>query len=148
MKSEPEAFSIDDLQKSPQQIAQWDGVRNYQARNMLRDAMKKGDLAFFYYSSCKTPGIVGIVEIVHEGYPDHTAYDPTSQYFDAKADRNNPRWIMVDVKFKTKFPQMITLEELKQHPALSKMKLLQKGNRLSILPIDKNQWNMILGMVK
>lgn len=143
MKSEPNAFSIDDLTAMPDQTEHWDGVRNYQARNMMRDEMKVGDRAFFYHSNCNPPGIVGIVEVVREGYPDHTAFDPQSKYFDEKSDPEKPRWFMVDVKFVRKFNRIISLEELKTHPQLEGMKLLQRGNRLSITPVSKEHWEFI-----
>ena len=146
MKSEPEAYSIDDLIQQPQQTDYWDGVRNYQARNMLRDAMKKDDLAFFYHSNCKVPGIVGIMKIVHQGYPDDTQFDPKSKYYDIKAVPDKPRWYRVDVKFIEKFPAIIPLTDLKANPALSQMPLVQKGNRLSIMPVTEVQWHAILAM--
>lgn len=145
-KSEPDAFSIDDLRNMPGKKDHWDGIRNYQARNIMRDDMKKGDLAFFYHSSCAVPGIVGIVEIVKEAYDDHTALDPKSKYFDAKATADNPRWCMVDVKFKKKLKQIITLESLKQNKKLQGMTLLKKGNRLSIMPISAKEWEWIQAM--
>ncbi|NHA15145.1 EVE domain-containing protein [Thioalkalivibrio sp. XN279] len=145
MKSEPEAFSIDDLARAPQKTTCWDGVRNYQARNMLRDQMKKGDLAFFYHSNCEVPGIAGIVEIVREGYPDHTAFDPEDHHFDAKSDPENPRWFMVDVKLKKKFSRVVSLRELKScaDKSLSGFQLLAKGNRLSVMPVTALQWKFI-----
>ncbi len=146
MKSEPDAFSIDDLIKAPKKTEPWDGIRNYQARNMMRDDMKKGDLVFFYHSNCKPPGIVGIAEVVKEAYPDHTAQDPDSKYYDPKSTPENPRWCMVDVKFKEKFQQMISLDELKQNPRLNDMALVRKGNRLSIMPVTKAQWDAVLRM--
>ena len=144
MKSEPSVFSIDDLKR--RRTEPWDGVRNYQARNMLRDEMKKGDLAFFYHSNCEAPGIVGIMEIAKPGYPDPTAFDPASRYFDPKSDLDNPRWYLVDVKYRRKLKRPITLEELRQKPPLQKMQLLQKGNRLSVMPLTKKEWDYILGM--
>lgn len=143
LKSEPEAFSIDDLKQLPKKTDHWDGIRNYQARNMMRDQMKKGDLAFFYHSNCTPPGIVGVVEIVREAYPDHTAFDPDSKYHDPKSDPENPRWMMVDVKFKKAFKQMITLEELRKNNKLEDMLILRKGNRLSITPVTERQWKII-----
>ena len=142
MKSEPECYSIDDLKRD--KVMHWDGVRNYQARNMLRDQMKKKDLVFFYHSNSKPAGIVGIAEIVKEGYPDHTAFDPTSEHPDPKSDPENPRWFMVDIKFKQKFKKMISLAELKKYEILTDMKLLQKGNRLSVMPVTEKNWNFIL----
>src|SRR3990167_11286681 len=126
-KSEPHTFSIDDLKNRPRQIEHWYGVRNYQVRNMLRDEIKKGDLGFFYHSSCESPGIVGIVEVVKSGYPDFTAWEDTSSHFDAKSTPDHPRWYMVDVKFVKKFPRVITLTELKSHPKLDTMRILRKG---------------------
>ena len=146
MKSEPEMFSIDDLRNSPKQTAPWDGVRNYQARNMLRDQIKKGDLVLFYHSSCKPPGIAGIAEVVTESYPDETAFTPASIYYDPKSKRENPRWFVVDVKFKEKFPELLTLEKLRKIPELENMILFRKGNRLSVMPITKREWDIILGI--
>jgi predicted RNA-binding protein with PUA-like domain len=144
IKSEPEAFSIDDLAAKPNQTEHWDGVRNYQARNMLRDQMKVGDLAFFYHSNCTPPGIIGIVEIVREGYPDFTAFEANSKYYDPDSKPDNPRWFMVDVKLKQKFKRLISLEELKQQSKLQDMQLLKKGNRLSVMPVTAEQWQIIL----
>ena len=144
MKSEPEAYSIDHLMNEPEQTEHWDGIRNYQARNMMRDEMKVGDRVFFYHSNCDEPGIVGIAEVVSEAYPDHTAFDPESKYYDPKSDSGNPRWMMVDLRFVRKLKRTISLRELKQDPALSDMRLVQKGNRLSILPVTVDQWNHIL----
>lgn len=146
-KSEPDAFSIDDLMQKKGRKDHWDGIRNYQARNLLRDDIKKGDLGFFYHSSCKVPGIVGIVEIVREAYPDHTALDPESYYHDPKATADEPRWVMVDVKFKQKFPHILSLEYLRGVTELADMALLQKGSRLSIQPVTSSQWNTILQLV-
>jgi predicted RNA-binding protein with PUA-like domain len=145
MKSEPDAFSIDDLARARKKTTCWDGVRNYQARNMLRDQMRKGDLAFFYHSNCEVPGIVGVVEIVREGYPDHTAFDPEDHHFDAKSDPENPRWFMVDVKLKKKFSRVVSLRELKActDKSLSGFQLLAKGNRLSVMPVTTVQWKFI-----
>lgn len=145
MKSEPESFSIDDLARAPGKATCWDGVRNYQARNMLRDEMKKGDLAFFYHSNCEVPGIVGIVQIVREGYPDHTAFDPDDHHFDPQSDPVKPRWFMVDVKLKKKFPRVVSLRELKEHAGkeLEDFRLIAKGNRLSVMPVTASQWQFI-----
>lgn len=142
-KSEPDAFSIDDLRAMPARKDHWDGVRNYQARNMMRDDMQKGDLAFFYHSSCPEPGIVGTVTITQTGYPDHTAFDPREKYYDPKSDPENPRWYMVDVKFKQKFPTVISLASLKDNKQLKDMLLVQKGSRLSIMPVAAKEWNII-----
>jgi predicted RNA-binding protein with PUA-like domain len=148
MKSEPDAFGIDDLHDSPRRVAHWDGCRNYQVRNMMRDEMKKGDLALFYHSSCKPPGVAGIMEIAREGYPDHTAFDPEDPHYDPKSDPDKPRWYMVDVRFVEKFERLVTLTELKREPALSGMQILQRGNRLSITPVSKREWNTIMKKVK
>lgn len=146
MKSEPETFGIDDLIRRPRQTEHWDGVRNYQARNMIRDEMKKGDQAFFYHSSCDEPAIVGIVDIVRDAYPDSTAFDPESPYFDPKSTSDSPRWYMVDVRFRRKLRRPLTLAELKQQPALAGLPLLRRGNRLSILPISAEEWRLILSL--
>lgn len=146
-KSEPDVFGIDHLMEMPKRTEHWDGVRNYQARNMMRDGMRKGDLAFFYHSNCAEPGIVGIVEIVRGGYPDFTAFDPDTKYFDPKSDPDNPRWYMVDVKFKRRLERTITLAELKEHPELEGMPLVRKGNRLSVMPVAPEHWEFILGLV-
>lgn len=148
MKSEPDLFGIDDLAKQPKKTEHWDGVRNYQARNMMRDEMRKGDLVFFYHSNCKEPGIVGIAEVVKEGYPDFTAIDPQQKYYDPKSDPDNQRWYMVDIRFKRKFKRTITLQELKNYPQLTEMPLLRKGNRLSVMPVGKKQWDFILKLEK
>jgi predicted RNA-binding protein with PUA-like domain len=144
MKSEPDAFGIDDLAKCPRKTEHWDGIRNYQVRNMMRDEMKKGDEAFFYHSSCKEPGVVGIVRIVKEAYPDHTAFDPESKYYDPKSDPENPRWLMVDVQLVRKFKHPIGLQELKSHENLADMLIMRRGNRLSVTPISKKHWDYIL----
>ena len=147
MKSEPDAFSIDDLKARPNKTEHWDGIRNYQARNMMRDDMKKGDLIFFYHSNAKPIGIVGIAKVAEEAYPDFTAFDPQSRYFDPKNDPDNPRWFMVDVKFVRKLKRTITLDELKLHSnVLADMPLLRKGNRLSIMPVAEDHWHFILGL--
>ncbi|MFN3234470.1 MAG: EVE domain-containing protein [Gammaproteobacteria bacterium] len=142
-KSEPEAFSIDDLIARPKKTEPWDGVRNYQARNMLRDDVKKGDRVFFYHSNCKVPGIVGVMEVVKSGYPDVTAFDPESKYYDPKSTTDNPRWYRVDVKFVEKYDEVISLECLKHVSALENMPLVRKGNRLSIMPVTKKEWDSI-----
>lgn len=146
MKSEPDAFSIDDLVKMPDQTEHWDGVRNYQARNLMRDRMQVGDQAFFYHSNCKVPGIVGIMEVVREGYPDHTAFDPQSQYFDPKSDPSKPRWMMVDIKYIRHTERVVSLAEMKEQPALANMALVRKGNRLSVMPVSEAEWQHILSM--
>lgn len=143
-KSEPTCFSIDDLAECKNQTEHWDGVRNYQARNMMRDDMKQGDLGFFYHSSCKVPGIVGVVEIVKEAYPDFTAFDPNQDHYDPKSTDENPRWFMVDVKLKQKFNRVIELSELKELPTLEGLQLLRKGNRLSVMPVAKDHFDTIM----
>lgn len=144
MKSEPDTFSIDDLRKRPKQTEPWNGVRNYQVRNMMVNEMAPHDLAFFYHSNCKVPGIVGVMEIVSSAYPDLTAQDPLSQYFDPKANRENPRWYCVDVKFVKKFDSIISLESLRHMPALKNMILLRKGNRLSVTPVGEKEFQIIM----
>ena len=145
MKNEPEAFSIDDLERV--KIEPWDGIRNYQVRNFFRDDMSIGDKAFFYHSSCKIPAIVGIMEIVSDAYPDHTAWDPEEHYYDLKSDPENPTWLMVDVKFNSKLDNPITLKELRSHPKLADMRILQRGNRLSVTPLEKKHWNYISSLM-
>lgn len=144
MKSEPEEFGIDDLTQRPKKTEPWDGVRNYQARNMMRDQMKKGDLAFFYHSNCEVPGIVGVMKIAREGYPDPTAFDPEDKHYDPKSDPDNPRWFLVDVKFVRKLERTITLAELREQPKLEKFALVRRGNRLSVMPVAKAEWDLIL----
>jgi len=146
MKSEPDAFSIADLYNRPAQTEHWDGVRNYQARNMMRDAMKTGDQIFFYHSNCAEPGIVGIAEVAKEGYPDFSAFDPDDKHFDPKSDPANPRWIMVDVKYVRTLSRTITLSELKAKEELADLALVRRGNRLSIMPVNKTQWDFILAL--
>ncbi len=146
MKSEPDAFGINDLYKKPNQTEHWDGVRNYQARNMMRDAMKLGDQVFFYHSNCEQPGIVGIMEVVKEGYPDFTAFDPDDAHFDPKSDPDKPRWMMVDVRFVKTLSRTISLRELKARPELVNMAVVRPGNRLSIMPVSANEWQFILGL--
>jgi predicted RNA-binding protein with PUA-like domain len=143
-KSEPSEYSIDDLRR--EQVDHWDGVRNHQARNMMRDQMKQGDLAFFYHSNCADTGIVGIMSIAREGYPDHTAFDPNDKHYDPKSDPDRPCWYMVDVRFERRLKRTITLRELKTHPELADMALVRKGNRLSIMPVTAQQWDLILGL--
>ncbi|MBA4696212.1 MAG: EVE domain-containing protein [Legionella sp.] len=143
MKSEPSCFSIDDLQRAPKQTTSWDGVRNYQARNFMYRDMAIGDGVFFYHSNCNPPGIVGIAEVCSDPYPDHTAFDPKSDHPDPKSTPENPRWFMVDVKFKEKFQDIISLESLKSFSTLEQMPLLRKGNRLSILPVTEKEWRFI-----
>lgn len=148
MKSEPDTFSIDDLKSRPGQKEPWDGVRNYQARNFMRDEMKVGDAVLFYHSNCNPPGIVGLAEVASEPYPDPTAFDSQSKYFDEKSDPENPRWILVDVKFVRKFGKTVPLADLKEEAALSEMKILQRGNRLSITPVKKKEYDRIVKMAE
>lgn len=142
MKSEPDEMSIDDLAKLPRKKAPWTGVRNYTARNFMRDAMKVGDLAFFYHSSCPEPGIAGIVKVSAPAHPDPTQFDPASDYFDPKATKENPRWMCVDVAFVEK-TRLIPIAELRATKALGKMVTLQRGNRLSITPVTAAEWRFI-----
>lgn len=140
MKSEPDAYSIDDLARD--RTAPWTGVRNYQARNFMRDQMQKGDKVFFYHSSCDEPGIVGIAEVCKLAYPDETQFDRKSDYYDPKATRDNPRWLHVDVRF-VKKTRVVSLDELRKHKALANMRVLARGNRLSITPVDPAEWEYI-----
>lgn len=144
MKSEPDAFSIDDLKRNKREP--WDGVRNYQARNFMRDDMRPGDKVFFYHSNCNPPGIVGIAEVATDAYPDPSQFDPKSKYFDPGSSRDKPRWMLVDVKFVKKLKRTITLDELKADGALAEMPLVRKGNRLSVMPVDATHWKHILGL--
>ncbi len=147
MKSEPGTFGIDDLAKAKNRTTGWDGVRNYQARNFMRE-MKKGDLAFFYHSSCDIPGIAGLVKIVKEAYPDRSAFDAKDDHYDAQSDPENPRWYAVDVQLEKKFPRVITLEELRSHQngKLKNMIVLKRGNRLSITPVTKSEFDFIASL--
>ena len=144
MKSEPDAFSIDDLERVGTEP--WDGIRNYQVRNMIRDEMTPGDRAFFYHSNTKVPGIVGIMEIVSQPRPDPTAFDPDEKYYDPKSDPDKPRWLLVDVKYVRHTERVIPLTELKADPALEEMPLVRRGNRLSIMPVTQDQWDHILSL--
>lgn len=144
MKSEPDTFSIDDLKRKKREA--WDGVRNYQARNFMRDDMRVGDGVFFYHSNCAEPGIAGLAEVASDAYPDPTQFDPESHYFDPASSRENPRWMLVDVKFVKKLKRVITLDELKTHASLAGMTLLRKGNRLSVMPVAATEWTYILDL--
>lgn len=146
MKCEPVAYSIDNL--ACDKISFWEGVRNYQARNFLKNDMKKGDLAFFYHSNASPSGIVGLMEIVKEGYPDQTALNPKSQYYDPKASLEKPIWYGVDVQFIEKYSQIITLNDLREIPALKEMEVLKKGSRLSIQPVRENEFRAITSSLK
>jgi predicted RNA-binding protein with PUA-like domain len=145
MKSEPSVFGIDDLKAKPKQTAFWDGVRNYQARNFMQ-SMKKGDQILFYHSSCPEPGVVGIAQVVKEAYPDHTAFDPEDPHYDPKSKPDKPTWMMVDVKFVKKLSRVVGLEEMKAQPKLAGFRLLQRGNRLSVLPVSDVHWKTILAL--
>lgn len=146
LKSEPYSYSIEMLQKEKNKTTHWDGVRNYQARNFMRDNMQKGDLAFFYHSNCKTPGIVGIVQVIKESYADFTAFDPKDEHHDPKSDPNHPRWVMIDVQYREQFQETIALHELRNALQLRNMLILRKGNRLSITPITQEEWDTILAL--
>lgn len=143
MKSEPDVFGVRHLKARPGRTERWDGVRNYQARNFLR-AMKNGDLAFFYHSSCAEPGVYGIVQIVRAAYPDPSAFDPTSEYYDPKSSPDSPRWFMVDVRLKRELAQPVLLENIRGAPTLKAMRLVQRGNRLSVMPVAASEWKTIL----
>ncbi|WP_271272850.1 EVE domain-containing protein [Aliamphritea hakodatensis] len=143
-KSEPDAFGIDDLAAMPDQTEHWDGIRNYQARNFLRDQVKLGDQVFFYHSSCKDVGIVGVAEVVRESYPDHTQFDPESKYYDPKSSPDNPRWMMVDIKLKQKFSKILPLKTIKAMPEITEIGLVKKGHRLSIMPVTDVEWNLLM----
>lgn len=142
-KTEPDTFSIDTLKQ--QKVSCWEGVRNYQARNMMRDDIKLGDQVLIYHSSCKDVGVVGIAEVVREAYPDHFQFDPEGPYFDPKSDPDNPRWIMVDIEYRRHL-RLVSLKRMKANPALVEMPLVKRGNRLSIMPVSEGQWLEILQM--
>jgi predicted RNA-binding protein with PUA-like domain len=146
MKSEPSDVSIDDLAKMPNKTVAWYGVRNYQARNFMRDQMKVGDKVLFYHSSCDEPGIAGLAVVSKQAYPDETQFDTKSNYFDPKATRESPRWMNVDVKFVRK-TRLVSIKELREHPALANLRILQKGNRLSITPVDPDDYEFILSLL-
>ena len=148
MKTEPDTFSVEDLAAAPKATTFWDGVRNFQARNTLRDQMKRGDTVFLYYSSCKVPGIVAIMEVAREGYPDPTAFDKKHPHYDADSKPDAPRWFMIDVRLKRRLSRVITLTELRAHAAkeLRGMALLRVGNRLSVTPVEAPHWKFILSL--
>jgi predicted RNA-binding protein with PUA-like domain len=145
-KSEPSEFSLEDLKKSKNQTTYWDGIRNYQARNFLRDEVKKGDEVLFYQSSTDPLAVVGYCEVVKAGYADHTQFDEKSDHYDEKADPKNPTWFMVDIKFVKEFKNTITLDSIKANSKLKSMRLIQRGQRLSIQPVTKDEWEEILKM--
>ena len=147
MKSEPDEFGIDDLEKAPKQSTAWFGVRNYQARNFMRDQMRVGDHAFFYHSSCPEPGIAGIVEVSRLAYPDATQFDPKSPYYDAKSTKDAPRWVNVDVRLVRKTP-LISVATLRSTPGLEDMVTLRRGNRLSITPVTPGEWKIIERLIR
>jgi len=143
MKSEPSDVSVDDLARRPKRTIAWYGVRNYQARNFMRDQMQLGNQAFFYHSSCKNPGIVGVIEVCKLAYPDKTQFDEKSKYYDTKATSLNPRWFNVDIRLLRK-TRLISIQELRAFPQLNNMRILQKGNRLSITPVDPAEWQFLV----
>lgn len=144
LKTEPTTYGIEDLANEPDQTTCWEGVRNYQARNLLRDEIHEGDRVLFYHSACKVPAVVGTASVVRGGYPDHHSWDKRSNYFDAKSTPENPRWYMIDVKLDQIFDQPVTLAELREKPALKQMELLRKGSRLSVQPVRKKEFDAIL----
>jgi len=146
IKSEPSEFSIEDLEKSENQTTHWDGVRNYQARNFIRDEIKIGDKVLFYHSNAEPNAVVGICEVVKEAYPDHTQFDPKHEHFDPKSAKKNPNWFMVDIKLDKKFKKQVALEDIKANPKLAKMRLVQRGNRLSIMPVTTDEYEEVLKM--
>ncbi len=146
VKSEPAVFSIDDLAKEKDQTTYWDGVRNYQARNFLRDDFKTGDKVIFYHSNSEPPAAVGICEVVKEGYPDFTAFDPESAHYDPKSKKDAPAWMMVDIKLIKIFASPVSITKMKENKKLAKMLLLRPGNRLSVMPVTKDEYNEIIGM--
>ncbi len=146
MKSEPDAYSIDDLEQDGTEP--WDGIRNYQVRNMFRDDMQVGDRAFFYHSSCKVPAVVGVMRIASEAYPDPTQFDKRSRYFDPKSNPEDPRWLLVDVTFERKLQSPVTLTDIKSRKGLDEFQLVKRGNRLSVFPVSKKHWDIVLGMEK
>lgn len=144
MKSEPDVYSIDDLAAEPDRTACWDGVRNYQARNFMRDEMSVGDGVLFYHSNASPPGVVGTAVVAREAYPDHTQFDPQDPHYDPKATQDAPRWFMVDIRFERRFPRLVPLAELKATPGLEDLPLVRKGSRLSVMPVSADEWRLIL----
>ena len=142
VKSEPNAYSIEDLVKDRK--THWDGVRNYQARNFMRDDMKKGDHVLFYHSNADPTAVVGVCEVAKEGYPDFTAFDPDEKHYDPKSSEEKPTWIMVDIKLVKKLKRPVALSEIKEHPKLQNMRLVQRGNRLSVIPVEKKEFDLIV----
>lgn len=148
MKTEPTVFSLDDLRNEPHSTDHWEGVRNYQARNYMRDDMKKGDRVLFYHSNCEVPGVAGVAEVTKEAYPDFFSWDPTSRYFDPKSTPEKPKWFMVDLIWKQAFKRKVSLKDMRANPRLKNMKVLQKGQRLSILPLTKDEFDTVYAMGK
>jgi predicted RNA-binding protein with PUA-like domain len=147
MKSEPDVFSLEDLKNADNKTTMWEGVRNYQARNFMRDSMKKGDKVLFYHSNCKEPGIVGLAEVSSKSaYPDPTQFDPASKYHDAGSDPDNPRWLVVDIRYRKELKRPVTLKDIKAHPELRDMKVAQRGMRLSVQPVEDKHFNIIMEM--
>lgn len=144
MKSEPEVFSFQELKKRPKKTEPWNGVRNYQARNFMRDEMQEGELILFYHSSCEIPGVAGIAKVSSKPYPDSTQFEKKSEYYDPKATKETPRWFLIDVTYDQDLKNFVSLEEMKKHKELSEMRLLQRGNRLSILPVTNKEFEFIL----
>ena len=147
LKSEPDSWSWSQQCDRGERGEWWDGVRNYQARNMMRDQMSVGDQIFFYHSNCDVPGIVGIAKVASKSYPDPTAFDPDDKHYDPKSDPDNPRWFLVDVRYVKKFRKTVSLADLKANPALDNLALVRKGNRLSVMPVGDDEWASILEMV-
>ena len=146
IKSEPSEFSIEDLRRAPARTAHWDGVRNYQARNYMRDGMRVGDGVLFYHSSCELPGVAGVARVASAPYPDPSQFDEGSEYFDAKAMAENPRWVLVDFEFVAEFPAVVSLAAMREDPKLEGMVVLRRGNRLSVMPVAKEHWDFILAL--
>jgi predicted RNA-binding protein with PUA-like domain len=146
MKTEPTVFSFDDLRNKPHSTDHWEGVRNYQARNYMRDDMKKGDRVLFYHSNCEEPGVAGIAEVTKEAYPDFFSWDPTSRYYDPKSTPEKPRWFMVNLTWRQAFKKIVSLKDMKANPTLRNMKVLRKGQRLSILPVTKEELDTVYAM--
>lgn len=148
LKTEPTTFSIQDLEKAPQKTTFWEGVRNYQARNFLRDSIQKGDEVFIYHSNTEVPAIMGTAKVVRAGYPDQSQYNPKSKYYDAKATLQNPRWFVIDIQHQQTFKNPISLQTLRNFDELSAMALLQKGSRLSVQPVQDSQWKAVIKMTR
>jgi len=144
MKTEPDTYSFDDLLAEPEQTDHWDGVRNYQARNFMRDDMRLDDLVLIYHSNTKVPGVVGIARIARESYPDHTQFDPQADKYDPKATEEKPRWFMVNIQAVRKLSRVVSLAEMKKLPELSEMRLVQRGNRLSIMPVTQSEFECVV----